>query len=311
MSDLKYYEEAFKSLRVNRSHGRSSPHKPCMLLAVIDHFDANPNAENRIEFSPNLIERYRSYFGVAAGEGDKPNPHFPYFYMRSEGFWHLQPLPGCDEKLAELSNVQSAKPIRELIDSVALDEDLYALLKNKEARQTLTRTLLNHWFDRSMVEVERMLDTNRQVNHYEYAMRSETPTPKVARTRAEYNVRNAAFRRVVLEAYDYRCAATGLRLILPDDSALVEAAHLEEHRINGNDDPCNGMALTRDIHWVMDRGFIAPGPDYKWHISRQVDQRLSDNNILIELDGTDIILPKQKSLWPKEEYLKYRLDCLN
>jgi putative restriction endonuclease len=34
----------------------------------------------------------------------------------------------------------------------------------------------------------------------------------------------------VTETYDFRCAASGLRLVLPDGAALVEAAHMHPKR---------------------------------------------------------------------------------
>ena len=38
--------------------------------------------------------------------------------------------------------------------------------------------------------------------------------------------RDAAFRRTILEVYDYRCAACGIRVLLNHAMSLVEAAHL-------------------------------------------------------------------------------------
>ena len=63
------------------------------------------------------------------------------------------------------------------------------------------------------------------------------------------------------QAYDYRCAATGLRILLPGGEAMVEAAHLHPFAEAGDDDPRNGIALTPDMHWAMDRHLIAPGPE--------------------------------------------------
>ena len=143
MNDLDYYQRAFQSLRVNRGGGEPSPHKPCMLLAVIDYFDATPQAENRLSFSPNLLERYRSYFDLAAGERDRPNPYMPFFHLKSEGFWQLKALPNREEALGRVKTATSPKDIRENIDYAYLEEALFELLKNKENRQRLTRVFMS------------------------------------------------------------------------------------------------------------------------------------------------------------------------
>src|SRR5690606_34781226 len=89
-------------------------------------------------------------------------------------------------------------------------------------------------------------------------------------------IRDPAFRRVVIEAYDFRCSATGWRIILPDSRVMVEAAHIVPFAESQNDDPRNGLALTPSFHWALDAGAIAPGPDFKWHVSKQIDRRFPE-----------------------------------
>jgi putative restriction endonuclease len=114
----------------------------------------------------------------------------------------------------------------------------------------------------------------------------------------------------VTEAYDYRCAASGWRIILPDSTVLVEAAHLVPYAESHDDDPRNGIALTPSFHWALDKNIIAPGPDYKWHVSRLLDDRLPDNRPLLELAGKPLILPRDKAYWPREDALRWRVGKL-
>jgi putative restriction endonuclease len=67
-------------------------------------------------------------------------------------------------------------------------------------------------------------------------------------------VRDRAFRRVVLKAYDERCAITGLKLINGGGRAEVEAAHIRPVEANGPDTVQNGLALSGTVHWMFDRG---------------------------------------------------------
>lgn len=84
-------------------------------------------------------------------------------------------------------------------------------------------------------------------------------------------VRDRAFRRVVLKAYDERCAITGLRLINGGGRAEAEAAHIRPVEANGPDAVQNGLALSGTVHWMFDRGLISLSDDLDILVSRQVN----------------------------------------
>jgi putative restriction endonuclease len=84
-------------------------------------------------------------------------------------------------------------------------------------------------------------------------------------------IRDRVFRRIVLRAYDERCAITGLRLINGSGRAEVAAAHIRPVERNGPDTINNGIALSGTAHWMFDRGLIGLGDDLEIMISRQVN----------------------------------------
>jgi putative restriction endonuclease len=114
----------------------------------------------------------------------------------------------------------------------------------------------------------------------------------------------------VTQVYDYRCAATGVRILLPSGEAMVEAAHIHPFGEAGDDDPRNGLALSPDMHWAMDRNLIAPGPDFRWHVSKLLDRRIPDLRTLCDLDGRDLLLPAEPRMYPKRESLEWRIERL-
>ena len=309
MPDIDQYLRAATSLRVNRAGG-VSPHKPCLFLAIIDLYDATPDRENRINFDPVLIERYLRYFSAVRKGKDSPNPHLPFFHLRSDGFWHLIATPGNQQALDSTSTVTSSGKLHELISHAELDGELHELLKHQQCRTLLAQALVNHWFDRDQDEMGRLVGTSHQINLYERRLRSTAPAQMIGEAKPPAFVRDPAFRRVVLEAYDYRCAATAQRIILPDESVMVQAAHIVPFSESGNDDPCNGLALTPDMHWAMDKCVIAPGTDLRWHISRCIDRRFAENEPLVKLEGKELVLPRQRRFTPKKQYLEWRMDNL-
>lgn len=84
-------------------------------------------------------------------------------------------------------------------------------------------------------------------------------------------VRDRVFRRVVLRAYDERCALTGLKLINGGGRAEVAAAHIRPVEANGPDIVSNGIALSGTAHWMFDRGLISLSDDLQILISRQAN----------------------------------------
>jgi putative restriction endonuclease len=80
-------------------------------------------------------------------------------------------------------------------------------------------------------------------------------------------IRDANFRRQVCEAYDDRCAVTGLRIINGGGRSEVQAAHIWPVSHGGPDVVQNGIALSGTIHWLFDRHLISLTDDYRLLVS--------------------------------------------
>jgi putative restriction endonuclease len=312
---LTTYQERFSRLVVNVRQGRASPHKICMLLAVLDLARSGALKANRIDFAPPLLERYSLFFGAVRGPTDHPNAYFPFFHLAGklrgglESFWHLQPLPGRSVALGALSTARSVADITNNVAYAKLDEGLFGLLQNPEAIDALSEVLARRWFDRGLQDLHAVVGRSSEISRYERSIRSGSSL-QARETQPPSYVRSPAFRRVVVQVYDYRCAATGLRLLLDSGEAMVEAAHIHPFSEAGDDDPRNGLALTPNMHWAMDKNLIAPGPDYVWHVSRAIDARIADYQPLFALEGQPLLQPKDRRMWPKQEVLAWRLDRL-
>lgn len=121
-------------------------------------------------------------------------------------------------------------------------------------------------------------------------------------------VRDRVFRRIVLRAYDQRCAITGLRFINGGGRAEVAAAHIRPVEANGPDIINNGVALSGTAHWMFDRGLISLADDLEILISRQVND-IEGLRSLINKNGR-AIEPKRTSDRPHPHFLKWhRENC--
>ena len=283
-----------------------------MLLAVLELAEAGALIANRILFSPPLLERYRSLFDAVRTEGDHPNPYFPFFHLRGDGFWHLRPLTGREAVLAAMKTARSFADVEQNIAYAYLNEELHSLLLEGVPREVLRESLISRWFPDKRGRLLGVLSDEQSVGQYELQLRGLMEGKDVHLEPRSYGekIRSSAFRRTVLEAYDYRCAASGWRIILPDGQVMAEAAHLIPFSVSRDDDPRNGIALAPSYHWALDRNLIAPGPDLRWRVSKMLDSRVRDNAALLDLDGKHVLFPPNSKYRPREDALSYRLEHL-
>ena len=289
------YVEQFKALNVHKATGEEKVHKPCMLLAVIDLAERGALSENRIRYEDTL-DGFREYADAARPDG-RLDPWFPFHHLNSEPCWiperteHIRPSHG-----------------RMLGRSASLPPELHRLIcSDSEARVALRQALIERWFPGEHATVQRVIDLRRSPNRYESDLR-EAERPLAADGVSEEG-RSAMFRRMVLQAYDYRCAATGWRVLLPGPQAIADAAHLIPWNVSHDDRPSNGIALTPTFHRALDWHLIAPGPDMKWRVSKVLDKRIPDNRPFVDLAGQPVIFHGKRHR-PMLESLEWRVTRL-
>lgn len=102
-------------------------------------------------------------------------------------------------------------------------------------------------------------------------------------------LRDRQFRMRVLQAYDGRCALTGMKLVNGGGRLETEAAHIMSVEAGGPDHVTNGIALSGTVHWMFDRGLIG--------LSDAGDILLSSK--INDLEGVKkLIYPDQRARWP-------------
>lgn len=134
----------------------------------------------------------------------------------------------------------------ENVDHAALDDELHRLLQQHPVRQRLRDVLIARWFTDVEAGARAVLGERAAEKDVERALRTGEAVANV-----NASIRSSVFRRMVLEAYDYRCAGTGLRLVVPGVAVLLDGAHLIPFGVSGNDAPTNGIALTATFHRVL------------------------------------------------------------
>ncbi len=114
----------------------------------------------------------------------------------------------------------------------------------------------------------------------------------------------AAFRRSVLDAYDDRCAVTGMRIANGGGKVEARAAHIQPAHLRGPGIVQNGIALSTTAYWLFDRNLISLREDYSLQVAHAAMPAEMDE--LLQGQVNRILLPDQEEKWPKVQYINQR-----
>ena len=145
MSHLTNYTDKFTNLTTAKKSGKLAPHKPILLLSVIDLIERGVITSNQIELTETLEQTFKRNWAKHVGESIIFNPIVgtPFWHLNSEPFWKLVPFVGGDEAIRQLQkgNPYSVGTIRKNIRYAEIDNELFELLQNEDVRTKL-RVLL-------------------------------------------------------------------------------------------------------------------------------------------------------------------------
>ncbi len=155
---LNEYVKIFSDL--NRSKSNSwpeetkfeAPHKPLLLLSVVDLIKEGVISSNIIDPTDHLSERFAKLWDKIGLENldfeAEPSIHLPFFHLANENevnqFWHLIIKPGMEEHAMQRPG--SLEKLREVFVGAEINEDLFKYLSSDDSRSVLRETLTQTYF---------------------------------------------------------------------------------------------------------------------------------------------------------------------
>lgn len=153
------YIEEFRNLSTNQKYSRPSPHKPILLLTVINMFEKEILTTNKIIYNEELKSEFEEMWKRIIPHESLfvPGVYLPFWYLQSDKFWHIVPIRGKEDVLTVMRD-RKIKPsetkLKDSVDYAELDEDLYFLMTMASGRGSLKKTLLETYFTLSPEEIE-------------------------------------------------------------------------------------------------------------------------------------------------------------
>jgi len=277
-------------LKIDRK-GNPAPHKPLLLLVVIELAEQGLLPKRMLPLTPELAFRFCTYSNIVAHRRtQKPDVRYPFHHLKGDGCWKAIGEDG------------SPSPDRRLTRSAAYDPDFEACLNDQDFRDEARRVLICKYFPPDeRVALCSLLDLPVP-GEDEVASASTHQSPDDAEQRG----REARFRLNIVSLYNYTCALTGYRLLTIASGSIIDAAHIHQFADSRNNDVRNGLALCKNAHWLFDNGLWTIADDYTVKVALGCFAEVSpDQKPLSDYHGQMIHLPSNPTLSPHPAHLDW------
>ena len=276
-------------LKVDRSRG-VAPHKPLLLLVVAGLAEEGKLAQPVMPLTGELTFRFLAFWtAVAHRRPQRPDIRLPFFHMHSDGCW--TPLDEAGHPTTERRRAVVAR----------IDSDFFACLHDAAFRKQLRRVLIAKYFT----------DPDERAALYDLVGLPVPPDDVVKADAKLYEEsrergREARFRLTVVPAYNYTCALTGYRCVTVNAGSIVDAAHIHQFADSRNNHPQNGLALSKNAHWMFDAGLWSLDDDYRVLVAKDRFDEAGDAAFLLKrMAGRLVQLPGHRDFWPDKTHLAW------
>ncbi len=288
--DIKaYWLKQIATLKVDKARGDPAPHKPLLLLVVLDLVEEGFLEQEILALTGELAFRFCAYWTVVASRRtQRPEIRMPFHHLKSGGFW------------TALTEEGKPSPDKKLTAFAKLDSSFLKCIQEQDFRNQAWRLALGKYFS-SDEQVALCALMGIPVPFEAQVLRESEAVERLA---AVEQGREARFRLTVIPAYNYTCALTGYRLVTITSGSIVDAAHIHRFADSRNNDPRNGIALCKNAHWLFDIGLWTLGDDYRVRVaSTKFSESGTEALLLKSFEGHKILLPSDTKLWPDPIHL--------
>lgn len=310
---LDYYLKKFSQLRIDRSHGSPAPHKPIMLLSIIELIERGVISLNEIELTPEIVSTFLNYWNVLYPE-QRGIVALPFFHLKSDGFWHLLPNTGYEKSFKLIRHIKSSYQIRDMVKYAYLDSELFEFLSTDKNRTMFRRVIISNYFDSEEKKLLlQAINLSRETLKYEHLLIAEADTPYAVnkpkgKIQFKEKVREAGFRHAIMSIYNYTCSVCNMRILTLEGASVVDAAHIVPFSVSANDDIRNGIALCKLHHWSFDEGLLSIDEHYRVMTTPLLSAQRPTEWLLTELSNKQIMLPQNETLYPAQVALHYHRE---
>ena len=147
--EMEDYEKEFANLSVGVVKGKKLPHKAVLLLGIMKLIEDGTITENRIELDKVVANAFSTCWKKYFGDVKLPSIWIPFWYLKSESFWHFKPNGNEDllQGLLQFAGHPSVGQMRPVIKYAYLDKALFDYMENEGCRDKLKEVLIKTYIE--------------------------------------------------------------------------------------------------------------------------------------------------------------------
>ena len=312
-SELDIYLSAFTNIkRANTRYGLA-PHKPILLLTLVELIEKGIVLNNRFEVNVDLVGLFQENWRLLVPTGHQPDFTQPFYYLQSDkaagqNFWCLFPNPGFKIN----AYIKSVKTLAEVVAYGAFDYKLAVLLSDPLNRIAVRDQLLSAYFVHERVAYYRHKELKDGFYHEVQSLVLNEPEAQYKhisiQTEEDVFVRSGLFKRYIPQLYQDTCAMTGMRMRSTFKYNFIDACHIVPFAVTHDDKVTNGIALCPNLHRAFDRGLVSIDEDYTIMVSDHIDELGDHPYSLSKLKGKPILVPELQRYYPSQENLAWHRE---
>lgn len=293
--------------QANTPYGKA-PHKPVLLISILELIEKGLVQNNRIYVNTDLVGIFQENWRLLVKTLNLPDFTLPIYHLQSESvagrqFWFLQPKLGCQIN----AHIKSVTRLADVLDFGHFSEDLYLILTDPISRSVIKTVLLDTYFSETK---NNYIESKSKGNGYIHELQDfilNEPEAQIRHIKIETEedifVRGGLFKRLVPKVYDSTCCFSGMRLESIYGHSFIDACHIVPFSLTHDDKVDNGIALCPNLHRAFDRGLVSIDSDFKILVSSQITESEDHPYSLTKLKGRKIRLPFGIRHYPSQENL--------
>lgn len=304
-----YLSKLSKLNRANTHYGKA-PHKPILLISIIELIEKGLVWNNRVYVNTDLVGTFQENWRLLVNTLHQPDFTQPFFYLQSEKnngkqFWFLQPKLGCQIN----AHIKSVSRLAEVLDFGYFDSEFFQLLIDHVSKNVIKTLLLDTYFPETkntfLLSKQKGLGYIHDLQEYILNEPEAKYRHIKIETEEDIFVRGGLFKKLVPKVYDSTCCFTGMRLESIYGHNFIDACHIVPFSQTHDDKINNGIALCPNLHRAFDRGLVSIDNEYNILISSQITENEGHPYGLTKLRGTKIRLPFGNNQYPSQENLDF------
>lgn len=278
-------------LRVYKASHGEAPHKPLLLLVLLELAEQNTLPADRLWLTPELSYRFDTYWEVVAyRRPQKADIRLPFHHLGGDGL------------LSPFTETGSASLESRFTRYVCIDPAFFSAASDAGFREQARRYLIARYFQPAERNALYNLVGMPVPPDDQIAADASFVVPDDAAAIG----RQARFRLNIVAAYNYTCALTRYRVTTIGSGAIVDAAHIHEFAASRNNDPANGLALCKNAHWLFDAGLWSIDDEYRVIVATDAfSESAPEQTPLTAMHGKTLHLPANRQFWPDPVHLAW------